>query len=108
MPQFVNRDLLEDEPWPPILPDVDTAAIEAETPELSVIANSMLYGFMTDFAPTIPTTASLPSLQRRDIMYQMIDTVQQPHVKRIIHGDMKLDNMLLLDKQGKLRLFEFR
>ncbi|KAK4154129.1 hypothetical protein C8A00DRAFT_33081 [Chaetomidium leptoderma] len=47
MSQFANRDLLEDlpenEPWPPVPPDVDTATIEVETPELSVTGNSMLY-----------------------------------------------------------------
>lgn len=159
MSQFPNRDLLEDlpedEPWPPVPPDVDIAALEVETPELSVTASSMLYrikgyppkvfklrgefreyklqeaagdcaipvrgkvlgkptirdrnvffhGFMMDLAtPIIPTT--LPPSQRGDIMHQMIRTVQRLHTKRIIHGDVKLENMLL-DNQGKLRLCDF-
>ncbi|KAK3307582.1 kinase-like domain-containing protein [Chaetomium strumarium] len=49
-------------------------------------------------------TLSLP--QRRDIMDQMIRTVQQLHAKRIVHEDIKLENMLL-DSCGKLRLCDF-
>ncbi|KAK4043551.1 kinase-like domain-containing protein [Parachaetomium inaequale] len=147
-------DLPEDEPWPPVPPDVTIAAIEVETPELSVTANSMLYrlkghpakvyklrgefreyqlqkaagdcaipvrgkvlgksrngngeivfyGFMMDLATPIPTT--LPPSQRHDLMHQMIRTVQRLHTKQIVHGDIKLENMLL-DNQGRLRLCDF-
>jgi serine/threonine protein kinase len=63
------------------------------------------YGFMMDLAtPIIPTT--LPPLQRRGIMHQMIRTVQQLHSKRIVYGDVKLENMLL-DNLGRLRLCDF-
>lgn len=160
MSQFANRDLLEDlpddEPWPPVPPDVDIAAIEVETPELIVTANSMLYrikghpskvykmggefreyqlqqaagdcaipvrgkvlgkprigngeiffyGFIMDLATPIPTT-SLPPLRRRDIIDQMIRTVERLHAERgIIHRDIKPENMLL-DNQGILRLCDF-
>lgn len=153
-----------DERWPPVPPDVDRNAIEVETPEISIIGNSMLYrvkghphivykaraesreyelqkaagdcaipvrgrvmfksasagdiicmGFLMDLATsiTIPTgPAPLPALdlssssQRRDIMHQMIWLVQRLHTKGIVHGDLKLENMLL-DNQGKLRLCDF-
>jgi serine/threonine protein kinase len=39
-------------------------------------------------------------------MRQIIHTVQRIHVKRIIHGDVKLENMLL-NSQGRLRLCDF-
>jgi hypothetical protein len=158
MSQFANRELLEylpeDEPWPPVPPDLDTATLEVEKPELSVSMNSMIYrikgypskvykfkgefreyqlqkaagdctipvcgrvlnkprietgemyfcGFMMDLATPVPTT--LPPSQRHDTMHQMIGTVERLHAKRIIHGDMKLENMLL-DNQGKLRLCDF-
>jgi len=148
------EDLPEDDPWPPIPPDVDIAAIQVEMPELSVSINSMLYrikeqpsivykfkgefreyqlhraarecaiplrgrvlgkpkigngeiffyGFLMDLATPIPT--NLPPSQRSNIMHQMIHAVERLHSKRIVHGDMKLENMLL-DNQGKLRLCDF-
>jgi hypothetical protein len=144
----------DDEPWPPVPPDVDTTKLEVEMPELAVSANSTLYrvkgqpstvfkfradpreyqlqkaagdcaipvrgrvlgkstvgtgsvffyGFLMDLAAPIPKTLSPP--QRRDIMHQMIRTVQELHAKRIVHGDIKLENMLL-DSCGKLRLCDF-
>ena len=71
-------------------------------------------GFLMDLAtpmtvPTGPAPAlapALPSSRRRDIMHQMIRLVQRLHAKRIVHGDLKLENMLL-DNQGKLRLCDF-
>ncbi|KAK3307126.1 kinase-like domain-containing protein [Chaetomium strumarium] len=152
--RILLEDLPEDEPWPPVPPDVDFSAIQVETPELSVTINSMLYkikgqpsvlykmraeyreyqlhvaagdcaipvrgkvlgkptrgngelffyGFIMDLTVPVPDTLSLP--QRREITQQMIQTVQKLHAKRIIHGDMKLENMLL-DNQGKLRLCDF-
>jgi serine/threonine protein kinase len=36
----------------------------------------------------------------------MVDAVQRLHAKRIIHGDLKLENMLL-DNQSKFRLGDF-
>ncbi len=159
MPQFVNGSLLadlpKDEPWPPIPPDVPNSAIEAEKPELSVTANSMLYrikgrpstvykmggefreyqlqkaagdcaipargkvlsksaigngeivfsGFLMDLAtPLVP--AGFPPSQRREIMHQMIGTIQRLHAKGLVHGDLKLENMLL-DHHGVLRLCDF-
>lgn len=146
----------ENEPWPPIPPDVDNATIECDTTELSVTGNSMLYrvkgdpskvfklrgrpqeyelhkaagdcaipvhgrvmlkstfgngdihcmGFLMDLATPVLNALPLPPSRRRDIMYQMIHTVQRLHSKGIIHGDIKLENMLL-DNQGKLRLCDF-
>jgi hypothetical protein len=36
-------DTPENLPWPPVPPDVDTATIETETPELAVTGSGMLY-----------------------------------------------------------------
>ena len=56
--------------------------------------------------PAPPLAPFLPASRRRDIMYQMIGLVQSLHAKGIVHGDLKLENMLL-DNQGKLRLCGF-
>ncbi|KAK4237368.1 kinase-like domain-containing protein [Achaetomium macrosporum] len=146
------------QPWPPVLPDLDSAKIELELPALSISPNSEIYlvkgcasqvfkakamlreyelqkaagdcampvrgkvlfkpayknreghiyfhGFMMDRAAPIQPDTLSPS-QRRDLMHLMIHIVHRLHNdKRIIHGDMKLQNMLV-DNQGKLRLCDF-
>lgn len=157
MSQPAHRDLLEDlpddEPWPPVPPNLNFSAIQVEKPELAVSMNSMLYrikndpskvfkmraeyreyqlqdaagdcalpvrgkvlgkpkigdvsfyGFLMDLATPVISANILPS-QRRDIMHQMIGVVQRLHARGIVHGDIKLENMLL-DDQGTLRLCDF-
>jgi hypothetical protein len=69
-----------------------------------ICQGATFYGFMMDLASPIPKAP--PPSQRRDIMHQMIRVVQNLHGKHIVHGDMKLDNMLL-DTQGNVRLCDF-
>ncbi len=72
---------------------------------LSMAGGSLSFcGFLMELAAPVPST--LPPPQRRDIMHQMIRAVQRLHARRIIHGDMKLNNMLV-DGQGRLRLCDF-
>ncbi|KAL2201122.1 kinase-like domain-containing protein [Corynascus similis CBS 632.67] len=61
------------------------------------------YGFIMDLATPISTPGTVPPSQRRTIMHQMIRIVERLHSKRIIHGDVKLENMLL-DYHGQVRL----
>ncbi|KAK4249120.1 kinase-like domain-containing protein [Corynascus novoguineensis] len=76
--------------------------------------NIICMGFLMDLetpitvltGPAPPLAPVLPPSRRRNIMYQMIRLVQCLHAKGIVHGDLKLENMLL-DNQGKLRLFGF-
>ncbi|KAK3295428.1 kinase-like domain-containing protein [Chaetomium fimeti] len=146
----------EEEPWPPVPPDIDNATLDVEMPELCVTGSTMLYrvkghpsmvyklrgqsreyeiqkaagdcaipvrgrvmlkstygngdvycmGFLMDLATPVLQTLPLQPPRRRDIMQQMIHIVAQLHVKGIIHGDIKLENMLM-DDQGKLRLCDF-
>lgn len=35
--------MLQDEPWPPVSPDANFAALDVETPELAVNVNRMIY-----------------------------------------------------------------
>ncbi|KAK3297363.1 kinase-like domain-containing protein [Chaetomium fimeti] len=72
------------------------------------IGNGSLYfyGFIIDLATPISTPGTVPPSQRRSIMHQMIRIVERLHTKHIIHGDVKLENMLL-DNQGRLRLCDF-
>ena len=64
------------------------------------------YGFVMDIATPISTPGAVPPSQRRSIMHQMISIVERLHGKGIIHGDVKLENMLL-DNQGSVRLCDF-
>ncbi|SPQ27196.1 319c3ad1-af28-4f30-b098-62a853082285 [Thermothielavioides terrestris] len=152
----------ENEPCPPVPPDVDMSTFELETPELAITGNSMLYrvkgrpgivykgrgldreyelqkaagdcaipvrgrvmlksydgeiicmGFLMDLAtplivpwgPAPPPAAVLPPNRHRDIMHQMIRLIERLHAERIVHGDVRLENMLL-DSQGELRLCDF-
>ncbi|KAH6847122.1 kinase-like domain-containing protein [Chaetomium sp. MPI-CAGE-AT-0009] len=148
--------LPDDEPWPPVLPNVEFSALDVEKPELAVTGRSMIYrikgqpskvfkfhgtyreyqlhkaagdcaipvcgkviskmtspngsfafyGFIMDLATPISAPGSVPPSQRRSIMHQMIRIVERLHAKGIIHGDVKLEN-ILLDNQGLVRLGDF-
>ncbi len=63
-------------------------------------------GFMMDLATPISTPGTVPPSRHRDIMHQMICVVERLHTKGIVHGDVKLENMLL-DSQGQVRLCDF-
>lgn len=64
-----------------------------------------LDGYFMDFATPVEHTSTTP-VQRKQMIREMIHAVDKIHEKGIIHGDIKLDNMLL-DKQGHLRLCDF-
>ncbi|KAH8781370.1 kinase-like domain-containing protein [Diaporthe sp. PMI_573] len=64
-----------------------------------------LDGYFMDFATPIEHTSTAPA-QRKQIIREMVHAVEKIHEKHIIHGDIKLDNMLL-DRQGHLRLCDF-
>ena len=70
------------------------------------IGNLFFYGFMMDLATPLSAPGTVPASQRRGIMHQMICIVERLHTKGIIHGDVKLENMLL-DNQGLVRLCDF-
>jgi hypothetical protein len=61
-------------------------------------------GFLMDLGT--PILKPLPPSECRDLMHQMVSVVRKLHDKGIVHGDMKLENMLL-DNQGKVRLCDF-
>ncbi|KAK4139249.1 uncharacterized protein C8A04DRAFT_33274 [Dichotomopilus funicola] len=117
---LVSEDLPEDEPWPPVPPDVDSkyqlqkAAGDCAIPAHGKVlrkpntGNDKIYfnGFIMDLATPIATPGAVPPSQRRTIMHQMIRIVEKLHSKGIIHGDIKLDNMLL-DHDGQVRLCDF-
>ena len=63
------------------------------------------HGFLMDLATPL-TPQMLSVSQRRDIMHEMVCVVERLHANRTVHGDIKLNNMLL-DDQGKLRLCDF-
>ncbi|KAH6621466.1 kinase-like domain-containing protein [Chaetomium sp. MPI-SDFR-AT-0129] len=151
---LVPEDLPEDEPWPPVPPDVESSTLDLETPMLAASMSGMIYrikgqpskifkfrgdfreyqfqkaagdcaipvhgkvlqktkcdkiffhGFIMDLATPMATPGAVPPSQRRTVMHQMIGIVEQLHSKGIIHGDVKLDNMLL-DHDGQVRLCDF-
>lgn len=74
--------------------------------ELTGRLEVILYGFIMDRGTPISKTETFSPLQRRDLMHQMIQITQQLHDRQIIHGDIKLENMLL-DNEGKVRLCDF-
>lgn len=74
--------------------------------ELTGRLEVILYGYIMDLGTPLPKTEVLSPSQRRDLMYQMIQVLQQLHDKEIIHGDIKLENVLL-DDQGKVRFCDF-
>ncbi len=64
-------------------------------------------GFLMDCAtPLLLASSGFSPSQRRDVMQQMIGTIERLHAKGIIHGDMKLEN-ILLDERGVVRLCDF-
>lgn len=70
------------------------------------IGNLFFYGFMMDLATPLSAPGTVLPSQRRGVMHQMICIVERLHTKGIIHGDVKLENMLL-DNQGLVRLCDF-
>ncbi|AEO71252.1 uncharacterized protein THITE_2123440 [Thermothielavioides terrestris NRRL 8126] len=72
------------------------------------IGNGRLYfdGFIMDLATPLSAPGAVPPSQRRSIMHQMIHVVERLHTRGIVHGDVKLENMLL-DNQGLVRLCDF-
>lgn len=63
------------------------------------------HGFFMDIAIPISHATTTPT-QRKHIIREMIDAIDSLHNKYIIHGDVKLENMLL-DAEGHLRLCDF-
>lgn len=62
-------------------------------------------GFFMDLATPVSYLMTTP-MQRRQIIREMIEAIESLHEKGIIHGDVKLENMLL-DAEGHLRLCDF-
>lgn len=62
-------------------------------------------GFFMDLATPLSHATTTPAL-RKEIIREMIEVVETLHNKHIIHGDMKLENMLL-DAQGHVKLCDF-
>ncbi|KAK4100423.1 kinase-like protein [Parathielavia hyrcaniae] len=65
-----------------------------------------VYGFTIDLASPLSAPGTVQPSQRSSIMHQMIRIVERLHTKHIIHGDVKLENMLL-DNQSLVRLCDF-
>ncbi|KAK4242998.1 kinase-like domain-containing protein [Corynascus novoguineensis] len=111
-------DLPDNEPWPPIPPDVDHATIEFVTPELAVYkygAGNRKYGLEKAAGEcAIPVRGRLLNKQGDHVniegfMMDLATPIPQATLhnnKRIIHGDIKPENMLL-DSHGRLRLCDF-
>lgn len=64
-----------------------------------------LEGFFMDLATPVSHATTTP-VQRKQIIREMIEAIDALHHKHIIHGDVKLENMLL-DTEGHLRLCDF-
>lgn len=148
----------EDEPWPPVPPDMDEQDITAndllEDPRRPFAVNSQqLYktkdgtkvykwggqqrgydlhraagefaiktrgralsrrsstgmiefdGYFMDHATPLSHAATTPT-QRKQVIRDMIEAVEALHMKGIVHGDVKLENMLL-DSEGHVKLCDF-
>lgn len=60
-----------------------------------------------DLATPLPKWEPASAVERRQMADKMIETVQKLHTtKHMIHGDVKLDNMLV-DAHGHVRLCDF-
>jgi serine/threonine protein kinase len=56
--------------------------------------------------PAPPPALVVPLSGRRELVDQMVSVVQRLHARGIVHGDLKLENMLV-DGQGRVRLCDF-
>lgn len=82
-------------------------AIKTHGRVLSRMSNGTIdyEGYFMDLATPL-SHATTTSATRKQIIQEMIDIVQTLHNKHIIHGDVKLENMLL-DAQGHVKLCDF-
>lgn len=62
-------------------------------------------GYFMDLATPLSHAATTPT-QRKHIIREMEEAVEALQKKHIIHGDIKLENMLL-DSEGHLKLCDF-
>lgn len=63
-------------------------------------------GFFMELGSPFPKDDSFSSVQLKTAMQQMTKAVNTLHEKRIIHGDVKLDN-IILNTDGEVRLCDF-
>jgi hypothetical protein len=71
-----------------------------------VLGPAMQDGRVTGFVMRREKPLESCLLSKREIMYKIIELVSRLHGKGIIHGDIKLHNMLLCS-DGKIRLCDF-
>lgn len=62
-------------------------------------------GYFMDLATPLSHTSTMPT-QRKRIIREMVEVIEALHNKYIIHGDVKLENMLL-DAEGHVKLCDF-
>lgn len=62
-------------------------------------------GYFMDLATPLSHANTMPT-QRKHIIREMVEVIEALHDKHIIHGDVKLENMLL-DAEGRVKLCDF-
>lgn len=62
-------------------------------------------GYCMDLATPLSYSTTTPT-QRKQIIREMVEAIETIHNKHIIHGDVKLENMLS-DAEGHLKLCDF-
>lgn len=62
-------------------------------------------GYFMDLATPFSHATTTPT-QRKQILQEMVEVIEALHSKHIIHGDVKLENMLL-DAEGHVKLCDF-
>lgn len=62
-------------------------------------------GYFMDLATPLSHATTAPT-QRKQIIREMVEIIEALHQKHIIHGDVKLENMLL-DAEGHVKLCDF-
>lgn len=62
-------------------------------------------GYFMDLATPLSHATTAPT-QRKEIIREMVEIIQALHKKQIIHGDVKLENMLL-DAEGHVKMCDF-
>ncbi|KAK0713180.1 kinase-like domain-containing protein [Lasiosphaeria miniovina] len=67
-------------------------------------SNIYCYGFLMDRGLPINPLAPMTPQQRRDYVHQMVHQTELLHSKGIVHGDLKLGNMLIF---GGIRFCDF-